>query len=142
MNTSSLSRKLAHGGKDSDVAIAEALVGATTKEAGKSKRSTTNQECSTKALFALVRTYGCLWARWGGSGKDDIVGRASVRKKSADNERRPSTKDALGKADPLAQSLLNAICFSTPLVETLWALIQSDSETISDLYNLIDDDKA
>lgn len=141
-NTSSLARKLAHGGNESDVAIAEALAGATTKEAGKSKRSTTNQGYSTKALFALVRTYGCILARWGGSGKDDIVGRATVKKKSAENERQPSTKDALGKADPLAQSLLNAICFSTPLVETLWALIQSDSETISDLYKLIDDDKA
>lgn len=139
VNTSSLSRKLAHSG-DNSGAIAEASAQAKKEEAQKLKRAN-NQEYTTKALFALVRTYGCILARWGGYGKEDIVGRAPAKKKSAENGK-SSTKEALGKPDPLAQSLLNAICFSTPVVETLWAIIQSDNHTISDLYKVIDEDKA
>ena len=138
VNTSSLSRKLAHSG-DNSGAIAEASAQARKEEAQKLKRAN-NQEYTTKALFALIRTYGCILARWGGSGKDDVVGRAPAKKKSAENGQ--STKEALGNPDALAQSLLNAICFSTPVVETLWAIIQSDNHIISDLYKVIDEDKS
>ena len=139
MNTSSLSRKLAHSG-DSAGAIAEATAQAKKEEAQKLKRAN-NQEYTTKALFALVRTYGTILARWGGGGNEDIVGRASVKKKSASNNGKSSIKEALGKGDPLAQSLLNAVCFSTPVLQTLWAVIQSDPLAISDLYKVIDEDK-
>ena len=137
MNTSSLSRQLARSGDSAD-AISEATAQAKKGEAQKLKGSN-NQEYTTKALLALVRTYGCILARWGGAGKEDIIDRASTKKKSADKS---SIKEALGKGDPLAQSLLNVICFSTPVLQTLWAIIQSDPLAISDLYTVIDEDKA
>ena len=137
VNTSSLSRQLARSGDSAD-AISEATAQAKKEEAQKLKGSN-NQEYTTKALLALVRTYGCILARWGGAGKEDIVDRASTKKKSADKS---SIKEALGKGDPLAQSLLNVICFSTPVLQTLWAIIQSDPLAISDLYKVIDEDKA
>jgi len=142
VNTSTISRQLANGsGSSSGMSAIESSY--TKKGQVKEKKDVSNssQQYSTTALFALCRTYGCIIARWGGSGKADIVGRASSSSSSRQSSD-VSSSDATDKADPLVQSLLNVMCFSTPIVKTLWAIIQSDQHVVSDLYALIDENKA
>ena len=137
VNTSSISRQLAHG-KDADcsIVIAETLA---KKEKAEKRNRGQNQVYTTKALFAC-RTYACVISRWGGNGNDDIVGRAPARSKK--NSTQASYSEAVDKPDPIVQSLLNTLSFSTPVVKTLWALIQSDSDIVSDLYALMNEEKS
>uniref|UniRef100_A0A7S1VV74 HECT-type E3 ubiquitin transferase n=1 Tax=Grammatophora oceanica TaxID=210454 RepID=A0A7S1VV74_9STRA len=45
------------------------------------------------------------------------------------------------KPDPCSVSLLNVISFSTSIVQTSWAIIQSDPTVVSELYAIIDETK-
>lgn len=49
--------------------------------------------------------------------------------------------DAAGTLEPCVTALLNVLCFSTPLLNTTWAIIQSNSKVVADLYSVIDVNK-
>lgn len=79
---------------------------------------------STELLYSLCRAYGVVLARWGGGGRYDIV-RGKVASINPTNSEHHSSV-ASNQAEVCALSLLNVLCFSTNIVRTLWALIQSD----------------
>jgi hypothetical protein len=77
----------------------------------------------------------------GRGGRDEIIKRAAVE----DPLRLCKTKDrkskATSKADPCTLALLNVLCFSTSMVQTTWALMQSYHEAVTDLYSVIDSER-
>ena len=131
INTSSISKKLASSGGNASASVETAkLVGARPKV------------YSTELLFSLVRVYAIVLSRWGGGGKDDIVGRVrdgSVRQR--DHQGSPRQEVATSSPDPKTQTLLSVICFSTPLLQALWSIIQSDPNIVADVYGIIDPSK-
>lgn len=139
MNTSSISRKLAHGKGPHDRNVINAILA--NNEIAESKPAPARAKYSPEFLFALCRAYGTILARWGGGGRDDIVKHTS----SEDPLRFKETEDKRSEATPKAEScslaLLNVLCFSTSMVRTTWALTQSHEETIADLYSLIDNER-
>lgn len=140
MDTSSMSRKLAHGQGKHDRNVTNAiLANDEAKDLASNLNDHTRAAYSADFLFALCRVYATVLARWGGDGRDDIVSKAP----SWENPR--SSRDsgekkawATAKADPLTRMLLNVLCFSTPVIQTTWALSQSDPGVVSDLYSVID----
>lgn len=73
-------------------------------------------------------------SRWGGGGKEDLVKRV-VSNKDTTKHTRESASQTL---EPCVTALLNVLCFSTSMVTSSWAVIQSNPRVVSDLYALID----
>lgn len=96
---------------------------------------------SPEFLFALVRIYATVLARWGGGGRDDITEGSQWENPLRNRESEDRRAQATAIADPLTRTLLNVLCFSTSVVETSWALTQSDRGVIDDLYTVIDASK-
>jgi hypothetical protein len=51
------------------------------------------------------------------------------------------TEQATGTVEPCVTAMLNVLCFSTSLLNTSWAIIQSNPKVVSDLYAVIDVNK-
>jgi ubiquitin-protein ligase E3 C len=141
IDTSSVSKKLAHGGPH-DRSVTNAFLA---EDKVKKYAAITNAEkaatpalYSSELLLSLCRVYAIVLARWNGIGHDDIV--AGTRWEDPRNEDRKAR--ATSKADPLTHMLLNVLCFSTTVIRTTWALTQSDPNVISDLYSVIDEKKS
>lgn len=130
MDTTSVSRKLA-GGEHDRSSTSAALDDTDEKSSGAFNR----REYSSDLLFALCRTFSVVLSRWGGGGKDDVV--RMVSGDNSDGEREIATS----KPEPCVLSLLNVLCFSTPIVKATWGIIQSDDTAVADLYTIIDSDK-
>ena len=80
------------------------------------------------------RAYGTIISRWGGGGKEDLVKRVVSNRESAKEGR----EYASATLEPCVTSLLNVLCFSTSIVASSWAIIQSNPRVVSDLYAVID----
>ena len=93
------------------------------------------QNCPNQ-LSRIGRTYGTIISRWGGAGKDDLV------KRYIPDSKKPGYKKASDESastmEPSVTALLNVLCFSTSLLNTAWAVIQSNRRVVSDLYDVID----
>ncbi|KAL3776550.1 hypothetical protein ACHAW5_008712 [Stephanodiscus triporus] len=132
MNTSSISRQLANGkGSVSNVISSHGALGGETNDTNTKKP---HHEYSVLFLLALCRAYGTIISRWGGNGKEDLVRRA---RRSIDNAK--SGKEfASANVEPCVTALLNVLCFSTSIVTSSWAIVQSNPRVVSDLYAVID----
>uniref|UniRef100_A0A7S4JH34 Uncharacterized protein n=1 Tax=Odontella aurita TaxID=265563 RepID=A0A7S4JH34_9STRA len=132
LNTSSVARNLARG-KEGKSAIVSMLG----SQASARKDSTTDsvKGFSAVLLFSLCRTYGIILARWGGNGNGDIVQGAG----KCDSEK--SRGIATTQPDQHVLSLLNVLCFTTNIVPTTWAVIQSNKQVISEVSSCIDPEK-
>ena len=137
INTSSVSRTLAESGnkKASDNSSKKSM------DASLKDNHIARQSYKPELLIALVRVYGIILSRWGGGGKEDIVKRVRDGQLMKRDENGANQEVATSKADPCTQALLNVLCFSTPILRTLWGMIQSDPDIISDLYTVIDSSK-
>jgi ubiquitin-protein ligase E3 C len=120
MNTSSISRQLANG------------KGSVTNAVLSSQGA--NHEYSVLFLLALCRVYGTIISRWGGNGKEDLVRRA---RRSIDCAKF-GKEFASANIEPCVTALLNVLCFSTSVVMSSWAIVQSNARVVSDLYAVID----
>lgn len=142
IDTSTISRKLAHGKGPHDRNVTNAiLANDETKELASiidSDASAPKAAYSPGFLFALCRVYATALARWGGGGRDDITKGAQWEDPLSFRESEDRKAQATATADPLTRTLLNVLCFSTPVVETSWALTQSHTGIVSDLYSVID----
>jgi ubiquitin-protein ligase E3 C len=129
-DTSSLSRQLAEG---KQVVSLNACV--------ESVSSRQKDAYSSDLLFALIQTYSILIARWGGEGHDDIVTGtfANGKRRATGNGRSDATVTLTQEA--WIKSFLNVLCFSTPIVQVAWGIIQSDETVIKDIYDVIDADR-
>ena len=142
MDTSSMSRKLANGKGPGDHIVMKAILA--NNEAMEIAATIGLDATATKAayspefLFALCRTYGSILARWGGGGRDDIIKGVQWENPMSFREGEERKAQATSTADPLTRSLLNVLCFSTPLVQASWALTQSHTDVVSGLYSVID----
>jgi hypothetical protein len=143
MNTSSISRKLAHGKGAHDRSVTNAVLA--NIEVNENVHGMTSipvkAKYSPEFLFALFRAYGTILARWGGGGRDEIIKHAAVEDPLRFSETEDRKSNATFKADPCALSLLNVLCFSTSMVRTTWALTQSYQEAVTDLYAVIDSER-
>ena len=133
INTSSSSRKLAAGSKATSSVAADGRI--------PPDPSTKLVPFDPMMYFALCRAYGIVLARWGGGGRDDIVGRRITEEALQYKESRDKQYVATLTADPCTVSLLNVLSFSTPIVRTSWAQIQSQAGVINGLYKIIDASK-
>ena len=87
---------------------------------------------SPELFLVLCRVYGIVLSRWGGVGGKDIVRRAQA------NSVRKEKDTATLKADVSSQNVLNVLCFSTSIVQTCWAMIQSSEKGMKEcIENLI-----
>lgn len=98
-------------------------------------------EYSAQFLFALCRVYATVLARWGGGGRDDITKPARWEDPVSERESQSRKEKATSTADPFTFMLLNVLCFSTPIVQTSWALSQSHPGVVSDIYSVIDNNR-
>jgi ubiquitin-protein ligase E3 C len=135
MNTSAISRQLANGNRsvtNTMVPAQETLQRDADTDSNNAKKP--QHEYSVLFLLALCRTYGTIIARWGGSGRDDLVRRD---KRSIDNAK-SGKEHASSNLEPCVTALLNVLCFSTNIVVSSWAIVQSNPRVVSDLYTVID----
>jgi hypothetical protein len=128
INTSSVSKTLAESGGKGAASSSSSL-------------KVSRVSYTPDLLIVLCRVYGIVLARMGGGGKEDIVKRSGDGSLAKRDEKGVKKEMATGTADPCTQTLLNVVCFSTPLIQALWGLIQSDSGIVSDLYAIIDPNK-
>lgn len=138
VNTSSISRQLAHGAVISDQSAKTAVLPSKNekKKQEKGRACVAKKSYNVSFLFALCRTYAIILSRWGGGGKDDMVKVATTAVK------KPSgSESATSEADLCIQTLLNVLCFSTPVLKTLWAIIQSDARVVADLHTALNVNK-
>jgi hypothetical protein len=140
MNTSSMSRKLAHGEGIRDRSVTNTILsnGSSTEQAGKSPKV---GEYNRDLFLALCRTYGTVLSRWGGGGREDIMKHTITDEARLSRRAEKDREGATAVADPCTLSLLNVLCFATTIVRALWALIQSDPKIIQGLYLVIDASK-
>ena len=136
MNTSSISRQLANGKGSVTNAILTSQV-AFGREINDSNAKKPHHEYSVLFLLALCRAYGTILSRWGGNGKEDLVRRA---RRSIDDAKF-GKEFASANVEPCVTALLNVLCFSTNVVMTSWAIVQSNPRVVSDLYAVIDVNK-
>jgi hypothetical protein len=143
MNTSSISRKLAHGKGWHDRSVTNAVLA--NNEVKDNAHGMTSvpvkAKYSPEFLISLFRAYGTFLARWGGGGRDEIIKRAAVEDPLRLSETEDRKSEATSKADPCTLALLNVLCFSTSMVRTTWALTQSYHEAVTDLYSVIDSER-
>jgi len=64
-----------------------------------------------------------------------------VKKDTDSIKKATGSESATSKADPCVLSLMNVLCFSTPVLKSLWAIIQSEATVISDLHKTLDVNK-
>jgi ubiquitin-protein ligase E3 C len=133
MNTSSVSRQLASGkgSATNDLLSSRVAFGGETNNSNAKKP---HHEYTILFLLALFRAYGTIISRWGGNGKEDLVRRAA---RSMDNVKFQK-EFASANIEPCVTALLNVLCFSTSVVASCWAVIQSNPRIVSDLYAVID----
>jgi len=136
MNTSSISRQLANGKGSVTNAMITSQV-AFGREINDSNAKKPNHEYSVLFLLALVRAYGTILSRWGGNGKEDLVRRA---RRSIDDAKF-GKEFASASVEPCVTALLNVLCFSTSVIMSSWAIVQSNPRVVSDLYAVIDVNK-
>ncbi|KAL3786367.1 hypothetical protein ACHAWO_005304 [Cyclotella atomus] len=142
MNTSSIARQLANGKGSVTRTVTNAVLTSEAESGNKETASSTKREheYSITFLLSLCRTYSTIISRWGGCGKDDLVKRCiQDTKKSATSSK--GSDDAAGTLEPCVTALLNVLCFSTSLLDTTCAIIQSNPKVIADLYSVIDVNK-
>jgi len=145
IDTSSISRKLAHGKGPHDRHVTNAILA--NDEAKEHAMASESDVTSPKAvyspefLFALCRVYAIVLARWGGGGRDDITKGTPWENPLSNRESEDRKAQATATADPLTRMLLNVLCFSTLIVQTSWALTQSHPGVVSDLYSVIDSNR-
>ena len=135
MNTSSLSRQLADGKGSVSRAITKSVLSSDENDSMKKSKSQSKHEYNLSFFFALCRAYGAIISRWGGNGKEDLVRRVASR--TAEKE----VQSASVHVEPCVTALLNVLCFSTDILTSSWAIIQSNSKVVSDLYSIIDVNK-
>lgn len=133
VNTSSLSRKLADGSSNKRIL--------TSQESTSSSSSLKRASFDSVMYFALCRAYGIVLSRWGGGGRDDIVGRKTSEEALRYKESQDKRSFATMTADPCTLSLLNVLSFSTPIVRTTWAQTQSNADVVKALYEVIDESR-
>lgn len=143
MDTSLVSRKLAHGIDPHDRMVKSAvLANSEAKEKAQRNGSDSVQvrkvEYDPCFFFSLCRAFGIVLARWGGGGRDDIVNRAVTNDPLRFRDNEYKKMEATSSACRCTLAVLNVLCFSTTAVQTAWALSQSDSVVISNLYSVID----
>ena len=122
-DTSSMSRQFAEGKQNDSKTEA-------------TKEQLRHNAYASDLLFALIQTYSILLARWGGGGNDDIVAVASVEQRTSGKSK--SEPRATSTPDAWVKSILNVLCFSTPMVRVTWGIIQSDEAIVHDMHNLIE----
>lgn len=132
LNTSSISRQLANGKGPVDRTVTNAVMASeeSNKTASELNHSAPRQDYSITLFFALCRVYCSILSRWGGYGKHDLVNRPLPEKQDKDH--------ASATTEKCVTALLNVLCFSTSLLETAWAVVQSNPRVVSDLYAVID----
>ena len=135
IDTSSISQKLANGKGVNDRTVMSAVLSSKGKQ--EDIRSTTTKY-SPELFFTLCRCYGTILARWGGGGLENLVCKTAGAEALRCSDSLEKNGRATLKPDPCTQSILNAICFSTSVVQTTWALTQSNSDIVSELYSVID----
>jgi len=130
IDASSVSRQLARGeGKESERQSGEAQLSTKAVRIG----------YTPAMLKALCRVYGIVLARWGGRGGTNVVRNSGpLLRKDAKGAKQ---EIATTSADPCTQTLLNNFIFSTSIIETSWALIQSDPQVVAQIYSIIDPSK-
>ncbi len=135
MNTSSISRQLANGQAPINTSVTSVCSSHDASNGG--TKQPPRHEYSIIFLLSLCRFYGIVISRWGGHGKEDLVKRG--RKSKEDSK---IVKDiAVATAEPCVTALLNVLCFSTSFLTSAWAIIQSNSRVVTDLYDVIDVNK-
>lgn len=137
VNTSSMSRKLAKG---SGRGSSKVKIDRTDDKSETSVKESTGTY-STNLLFVLCRLYGTVLAKWGGSGGRDLMKRSFSDHTSPTDSAVTNNGTATDIADPFALALLNVLCFSTGVIRTIWAIIQSDRDIVTNLASLIDSEK-
>ena len=105
------------------------------------QRQRRKEEYSTNLLYALVRTYAIVLARWGGGGNHDLVKNVRRGDKNAGGSAAATVVQATSSQEACIVSLLSVLCFSTPIVRAAWGMIQSDSAAFSDVYAVIDGER-
>lgn len=155
VNTSSVSRQLAHGGGKNITSLTSAVITGREQQEKPKVQQQQNALYNTDLLVALCRVYGIILSRWGGGGTRDITKTAEQQQKQQQQEQqqqkgsvgggnKPSSQRLVEKAssvqEPCTRSLLNVLCFSTDIVRTLWGVLQSNSKFISDLKAVAPDD--
>uniref|UniRef100_A0A7S2UH98 HECT-type E3 ubiquitin transferase n=1 Tax=Attheya septentrionalis TaxID=420275 RepID=A0A7S2UH98_9STRA len=141
VNTSSMSRQLAHSGASHDTHTKKAFL--SRKESDEStKANMDGVPYSPQFLIALCRAYGTILSRWGGGGKQDIVKRVDNSANKNERSKEAESSEASTTVEPCVLSLLNVICFATNIVKTLGAIIQSDRKVVADLYDIIDSERS
>lgn len=141
IDTSSISRKLAHGKGPHDRNVTNAILA--NDEVGENAIESITYASKASAyspelLFALCRVYATVLARWGGGGRDDITKGTQWEDPRSFRETEDRKAQATETTDPLTRTLLNVLCFSTPAVQALWALTQSHPGVVAQLYSVID----
>ena len=135
MNTSAISRQLANGNRsvtNTMVPAQETLRRDADTDYNNAKKP--QHKYSVLFLLALCRTYGTIIARWGGSGRDDLVRRDRRSIESA----KSGKEHASSSLEPCVTALLNVLSFSTNIVVSSWSIVQSNPRVVSDLYTVID----
>ena len=134
MNTSSISRQLANGKGPVNRAVTNAVIASEelNKTASELKHSAPRRDYNISLFFALCRVYCSILSRWGGYGKHDLVNRPLNLPEKKDKEHASAT------TEKCVTALLNVLCFSTSLLETAWAVVQSNPRVAGDLYAVID----
>ena len=131
VNTSSISKELAHGNKSKilfkDVFTPDAK-GKKTLDSKIQKRYTSS------FLYSLCRAFATILSRWGGGGDYDIVNQRSL---SNDSNKSPI---ATTKREPSVLGILNVLCFSTSIIETTWGMLQSNDAMKNGLKAFSDPD--
>ena len=135
MNTSSLSRQLANGKGSISRVVTSTELSSSESDSRKTSTSKPQHVYSASFFFALCRAYGTIISRWGGNGKEDLVRRVSSKAGELEIEA------ASAKLEPCVTALLNVLCFSTNILSSSWAIIQSNPKVVSDLYCVIDVNK-
>jgi hypothetical protein len=133
VNTSTTSRKLAAGPKETSTT--------STNDYIPSDPPSKLLPFDPVMYFALCRAYSIVLARWGGGGRDDIVGRRITEEALQYRESKDKHHVATLTADPCTVSLLNVLSFSTPIVRTAWSQIQSQPGVANGIYKIIDPSK-
>jgi hypothetical protein len=135
-----MSRQLAHSGASHDTHTKKAFLSREESEES-TKANMDSVPYSPQFLIALCRAYGTILSRWGGGGKQDIVKRVDNAANKNERNKEAESSEASTTVEPCVLSLLNVVCFSTNIVKTLCAIIQSDRKVVADLYDIIDSEK-
>eukprot|EP00934_Nitzschia_sp_Nitz4_P006977 Nitzschia sp. Nitz4//scaffold196_size54656//16609//20632//NITZ4_006637-RA/size54656-snap-gene-0.31-mRNA-1//-1//CDS//3329540420//6967//frame0 len=127
MNTSAVSQQLAKG--DATIKVPDTPT----------SKAKVRHGYSSSLLIALCKVAGVLLARWGGGGATDIVSGKPLAR--GDSKQGNKAEIASSSADPITQSLLNVLVFSTTFIRAAWGILQSDSSVMANVQTLVDPQK-